>query len=412
MTLSDRLSKRYRKGGFTGLLTSGADVAIRGTVPESVLKYACRHCVENFITREKLKNHEDIEHYNEVATPEQVHVTEPKIKKEIPDALEEHLGEYTFDQPFVCSIPDATLFGSKGIGVDSDHNIILETSLSRADVLQRTLIQKPIDILSYHTSKSITRRKYGIVVPLVEYYNSYHHWIFNSLTRLEGIEAFTTATGIECDILIPSNPPSWVTESLQLFGYDEDQLIEWDRRHAKAETLVLPSIRRIENTSFEAGGETNVGRKVVSPKACRWIRKTAIENLPKNINSNYSEKVIISRGDVGTRTIENKEEVYDYLYDLGFKEYRLANMKFYEQVCLFSQAECVVSPHGAGLTNLIFSEDCDVIEIFGQNIKKPTYFLLASILNHDYSFIIGNQSPDEGRDGSIYVDIDDISQYI
>jgi len=38
-------------------------------------------------------------------------------------------------------------------------------------------------------------------------------------------------------------------------------------------------------------------------------------------------------------------------------------MSFSDQVRLFSQAEIVVAPHGAGLTNILFAENLIVIEL-------------------------------------------------
>lgn len=50
---------------------------------------------------------------------------------------------------------------------------------------------------------------------------------------------------------------------------------------------------------------------------------------------------------------------------LGFVAYTLEDMSFSDQVRLLSQAEMVVAAHGAGLTNIIFSQNLIVIELFG-----------------------------------------------
>jgi len=51
-----------------------------------------------------------------------------------------------------------------------------------------------------------------------------------------------------------------------------------------------------------------------------------------------------------TRRIINEHEVIEALATFGFVAYALEEMSFSEQVRLFSQAEMVVAPHGAGLT--------------------------------------------------------------
>jgi len=86
-------------------------------------------------------------------------------------------------------------------------------------------------------------------------------------------------------------------------------------------------------------------------------------------------------------------------------------MTFSQQVRLFNTADYVIAPHGAGLSNLIFSKDATVIEIFGENVIKPTYFLLSSLLDHKYSFILGKQ-PGNSRDAEIHVPINQLESLL
>jgi hypothetical protein len=53
------------------------------------------------------------------------------------------------------------------------------------------------------------------------------------------------------------------------------------------------------------------------------------------------------------------------LESYGFDSYVLEDLSFYEQVDLFSSAEIVVGPHGAGFTNTIFADDLTLLELFG-----------------------------------------------
>jgi len=66
----------------------------------------------------------------------------------------------------------------------------------------------------------------------------------------------------------------------------------------------------------------------------------------------------------GPRSIVNEREVLRALQPLGFRSFRLETLSLAEQVALFHRAECVVGPHGAGLTNLLFCRSgTPVIEI-------------------------------------------------
>jgi capsular polysaccharide biosynthesis protein len=214
--------------------------------------------------------------------------------------------------------------------------------------------------------------------------------------------------------LIPSNPPTWITESLQHFGYHNDQLIEWNQRSAKVKNLILPSNRRIEYLSTNSSPFDDFSLKIVSARAIRWVRRRATKNLEgaREPSQSFSNKVIISRGDVGRRQIKNKKQVYKQLYELGFKEYKLSKLSFVDQVRLFSEANFVIGPHGAGFTNLVFSNNCNMIEIFGSNYIVPTYYLLSNIMSHNYGCIVGNQQPGGTRDGQIEVDLEELKRLI
>ena len=67
-----------------------------------------------------------------------------------------------------------------------------------------------------------------------------------------------------------------------------------------------------------------------------------------------SPRIFISRGSRGVRSIVNEREVLRVLRPLGFVRLRLEGMPLAKQIAVFSRAECVVGPHGAGLTNLTF----------------------------------------------------------
>jgi capsular polysaccharide biosynthesis protein len=93
--------------------------------------------------------------------------------------------------------------------------------------------------------------------------------------------------------------------------------------------------------------------------------------------------VYVSRSGAVERRVLNEEDVMDVLADYGFKRYCLENRSLSENVRLFNQADIVLGPHGAGLTDIIFAEDCILVELFGDKIKQP-YELLSDTLGVEY----------------------------
>jgi hypothetical protein len=57
-------------------------------------------------------------------------------------------------------------------------------------------------------------------------------------------------------------------------------------------------------------------------------------------------------------------------------------MSFTEQAALFAQAEHVVGVTGAGMTNMLFSEDCIYSIIYG-DVLGPAFYYLAQCLTRE-----------------------------
>lgn len=86
----------------------------------------------------------------------------------------------------------------------------------------------------------------------------------------------------------------------------------------------------------------------------------------------------------GIRGIINDEEIYDLLkmYYVGMKIVVFyPNTSFYNTVNYFKYAKIIIAPHGAGLSNIIISSNCVVIEFLSNNL---CYSSLAKNLGLDY----------------------------
>lgn len=394
MNVFEEIKKQYAKAGPKGVVTSGSEFLIRKVLPNSLTERLVRKPTNQYITRSELQSSNTIIKLTYYGSDEVIEIKPPIYNGELPEYYKRNLGTLKISQPFVCLIDTKGLFGTRCFGVNQKNEIILETTRARGDYLKRYLSLHPFDTLAYHIydflpERSITGRP---VVSLAQD-RDYHHWLFNSLSRLQGLEKFSENFDDDYIILIPANPPSWIIESLKLYGFDEKDLIEWKWRYAASKRMIVPTIRRKENTKTDTfGGEKfDISRKVISPDVSNWLRQKAIENISKLNPGEFSSRIIISREDAQTRMIENKERVYADLYEEGFKEYTLSTLTFRDQVRLFNQAEFIVSPTGAGLSNMVFSDSAKILTIHGESSIKPTYFLLASVLNLDYGFVIGEQ---------------------
>jgi capsular polysaccharide biosynthesis protein len=192
-------------------------------------------------------------------------------------------------------------------------------------------------------------------------WNNYYHWTIECLPRIRLLEMYADDYGEYPDLLVPSDRPSWMEETIERINYD-GRVVSWDGDIAHIDRLVVPSFP--DPTSEE----------------CRWLRN----RMRSSSKFGDEERIFISRTDASVRQIENLDEITPILKKYGFEKYILGNMNVNEQIDLFANSEVVIGPHGAGLSNIIYSDNLSVVELFGEK-EVGSYSRLASLLNHEYT---------------------------
>ena len=88
--------------------------------------------------------------------------------------------------------------------------------------------------------------------------------------------------------------------------------------------------------------------------------------------------------------------------DRGFEVICPTELSFSEQVKTFSQARIIISPHGAGLSNIVFAPaNAIVVEMLPENYINVCYWALANICGHRYAFLTGSC-----ENGDFYICLD------
>ncbi|WP_414567466.1 glycosyltransferase family 61 protein [Nostoc sp. CCY 9925] len=352
---------------------------------------------QNLISRIDLLEQSQAENNLYQLKYEEIIQIKPAISyQKIPSAFRAKEGKFEFTNPFAAVVKNIELFGIHAIGFTEDKKIILETALDRVDVLEHTAIST---LRQGFNSQYLTPvgniEHIDLACSLVHYWSPlYAHWIYEALTRLEVLEYYSQKTGKKPKLIIDKNPPPWETRSLELMGYRPEDYIEWNGTRAKINELVICSKRR-------EGGR-------ISIKACHWLRERILSNVDTYANPNLflSPKIFISRRKANTRRILNEEEVINTLAKMGFVPYVLEDLDFADQVRLFAQAEFIIAPHGGGVTNIIFSKNLSLIELFGQKISH-FYYTVAQGLGFDYTCMFC-----ESKNEDIIINCEDLNKII
>lgn len=130
------------------------------------------------------------------------------------------------------------------------------------------------------------------------------------------------------------------------------------------------------------------------------LLRAAFDRLKSNVDLSVATpaKIFIDRRGSPLRKLENENELIAALP--GFTPVRLETLTIEQQIRLFANAEIIVAPHGAGLTNIGFCRPgCVVIELMMDLYCNWCYRRLAAIANLTYRCVLGRCSDRTGSVG-------------
>jgi capsular polysaccharide biosynthesis protein len=211
------------------------------------------------------------------------------------------------------------------------------------------------------------------------------HWFYETLPKLRWYERYCRIIDQRPPLLIPSRLTDWQLTALDLMGYPEGSWTEQDSAPTRVGTLAIPPHPYRNRGSRFTGDPSNI----------RWIRSRILSNVTESDRS-LPTRIYVSRSDAGRRRVHNEEELMQTLEDIGFEGFCLSHLPFEEQVRLFADADIVVGPHGAGLTNIIYGTDVDVVELMTRQGAAEHFFVLANELGHSYEFVLCDPIEDDG----------------
>ncbi len=285
----------------------------------------------------------------------------------------------------VYIVPHWKLFGTYTIATQS--NIILR------DVSWRRNIGKWSNPYTYKLlPKKIEKIKITVgVLTGNDTDKNYHHWLITLISKYSILKK----SWIKIDKYIVDTNASFHKEWLKALGLSEDQIISADfQKNYQFDNIVCTSDSTIYGN--------------IQP----WVKDLLWETfiIPAN-KTPANTKIYIKR--ISNRKIANEQEFEDYISAQGFEIHSMEGLTIKKQAELFHQASIIISPHGAGLTNIVFCRPgTKIIEIFHSQTIFGHYYLMAGSLGMDYYPVLGKIKPDPKvieMDQDIIVNIKDIN---
>lgn len=199
--------------------------------------------------------------------------------------------------------------------------------------------------------------------------DNYYHWMLESLPRWKMLLA---ANWRDYDyVLLHSQPVRFQEEVLDRLQIPVEKRLHCSKNAVhQFERLVVPAM------PFR--------RDNVSVWACAWLRSLF------QTKATGHEKLFLKRGNASRRRLLNEPELETALQEHGFVSVQADGLSVEEQAKLMGSARCVVAPHGAALTNIVFAAPRTLVfELFHPRHKNECYVNLAAACGHQYASLDG-----------------------
>ncbi|MBW4660919.1 MAG: DUF563 domain-containing protein [Drouetiella hepatica Uher 2000/2452] len=337
-------------------------------------------------------NHSDSSKYISLDQPHQVSLTPPQtLDDEIHFSF--RFGEaIVLPETFVAEIPQGRFW----LSVDQTSSAVIASDGVLGDLSAEFPLLSPNhpDRYSGHSALALpylppVQKISGTVAVLSGLANDlYFHWMLDVLPRW----ALLQRSGIDLDEIdgfVVSDRLSFQAETLAILGIPAKKIVTG--QHIQADRLVVPSY---------PGSPA-----WMPPWVCPWLQRLLSINAGHRPSSQTRSRLYISRSQATHRRLINESEVMNLLEPLGFQSVTLESLSVRAQAELLANAEVVISPHGGGLTNLVFCQSgTQVIELFAPHYVYPCYWFISNLGGLRYAYLVG-KTPAGGLHRLLYADV-------
>ncbi|HUQ72314.1 MAG TPA: glycosyltransferase family 61 protein [Planctomycetaceae bacterium] len=296
--------------------------------------------------------------------------------------------EYTVGPQRVDALSDALIIGPKAV-VAAGGRVFQETYWSDANLddgvrfkrIRLKMQMSPMgDAVTLNPAlcripvEPLPRWSEAAVLLAQPWAHNWHHWLLDSLTRLMLIADWPEFAALP--VIVPGELTKPQADSLRALGIDDARWRRLAHDVHEVATLIIPqpggfAPEILQRLRSALGGSGGSGRK----------------------------HLYISRSDAPTRRVTNEAEVLAALQPYDVQCVTLSGLSFAEQRALFAEAGFIIGPHGAGLTNSLFSHGtAHVIELHPDDNANGCFRLTTAAWHQSHDFLTGPVVDPQTRD--------------
>ena len=217
--------------------------------------------------------------------------------------------------------------------------------------------------------------------------DNYYHWLLLTLPLLRVYQRLRPGVRIDHYYVGPSHLGAVRIETLRRLGIDRSQIVTTPCR---GDRMLVACCR---HPPPQHGGYSYRDRR-----GHDFVRTLFVPPIDSTTSAT-PRRIYVQRGTARTRRVANEEQVVARLAPLGFESVSMDGLSVAEQAALFWNAEAIVAPHGAALTNLVFARaGTPVVEIFPHARQEPSLFAAATHSGLVYHYLRGDPPAGDSHD--------------
>jgi capsular polysaccharide biosynthesis protein len=290
-------------------------------------------------------------------------------------------------------LENVTILGNTGRVIDESRGVLLR---SRLEVLA---VQ--VNDFRAETSRVVAMPPANYVYLMGEHSGHAHffHFLFDRLPRLFYLLERFSLGREPLVILSNENPPPFQRDIFGFIG----------ARYSNVRFAQIPSRERwrLPQLLFIDDYNTTTRATFLARETLDWMRDLILEGYGIRPNA-PRRRLYVNRGDTRKRRLLNEGDIWPLFAAKGFDSVSAANLSFREQAAMFSEAEAIAGPHGAGLSHSLFAPGVKTLEIFPlEKAFDIDYFYLTKAVGGTYDAVIGTRG---NRLGHFRIDPAQIAQ--
>ena len=293
----------------------------------------------------------------------------------------------------------------ENVSIIKNNQLIPEGSMQQIN--GKLVDSKKNEVLRTGTPKFLKKIK-GNVISLVQGasgYNNYAHWLFDIIPKIKILSEVYNLKKI--DYFYFSKLNAFQKATFKMLKLNSNKIIDSKiNKHCFFDNLIFCTHPNYLKGTFSTA-QNNLPRWIIN-----FLRKKFLNNSARKIK-NFN-KIYIDRSDSQYNhcRIINDNEIKDYLRQEGFKIVKLSKFSFQKQISIFKNCNIVISPHGAGMANLIFCKrKTKVVEIKHLDHPNNVYKRISKFNKLKYHLIKLKKIKKEKK-GDMFLDFKKLKNYL